>query len=1265
MKPVQLELINFGAYRHAIVNFESLEADPLFLIGGNTGAGKSTLFDGMTMALFDTGCGERKSDEMRSTFATIEDPLTQMTFYFRHGEHLYRVKRTIQQERKTLRGNRTTIHKPTAHLAIVDAINGTEITSIATLHKEVSHEISELLGFNADQFKQVILLPQNEFRKFLNAESGDKLETLKNIFGITLFEKFSRNLSERHSEAKKEFEQLAAQLDAQFESEIWSFEEKEQLLLGNIQDKAARVAKIIQEHELKYLATDNLYKNAQSRLVDANKALEEGSIISTYFDHLEKAQKRYKTEITEQQAQFANWLHTKDRLIFANDLKEHISKLDEITLREIEIKNDQKEKENALSDKQILWDQAILKYTKLEHSRPEIEKLVQEKEEWRLLKEQAKIKNTLVIDQKQAQMKVKLIKKEQTSLKEEIEVLQNSLRKLKMEEIPPLEMASHTNRVKEFKRIISVEFAKLDKEKEQLEQQIKSDKKDREEKEQTLKQEHQKVTDLQSNVEKSIKNRQNIVRKQNDSEEQLAVLENEKTAESELSKQQHKIVDFERIAKVELFKMTKEEEELSDQLEKEIDIKNDRKRQLEISQDSLSESIKNLESSKKDRRMLMVAQLRSELKSGHACDVCGATEHPFVCESIETVIANPKALKKIMEEVEKLQAEVAKLEASIVKEKERLLENDEKIKKLTNLLQCKTKAREDYYRQLMCNFSDIELPAVYDQEALNQVCKTLNDQFDKLSNKNQSIIENIITLTTKIKGLDDDLRSTDIELTKLETQVTASKVRIEDIEKNVFASDKSIDQLEEKLLTKNSDQQTNYKNLVEEFSSLVKKFPDNYDPVYLQRVVNDWKVKLKEKNKQNEKIREEIAMLEVDQEQLNDKMKVCELGLKEKETELKMTCQSLEKLEREYPDLKTYSVYESKIAMVDKRVEDFESNLDRFAQIEKTTKEAIAELTGQTSEIQKQLANLKEEGIRLRNHLSCSLANERALITQESELRLYLERLDELEVLQQEISNHLALKNQLEIDIQNLELKISNFKKPDMDNLNEKQISSQEVLTVATQNKVRAKTRLDQAKGVHGKIIQLMDVQKDSLVKYRELSDLHQVMNADRGSKINLETYVIQVYLEKVLDYANSHYLNLLTGGRYQLSLSENVRDGRKASGLNIDVYDLITGNTRSTKTLSGGETFICALAIALSLSEVVKNEANGTAIEALFIDEGFGSLDQEMLASAMEALEKIGENRMVGVISHVTEMKDRIAQQLIIKKMGDGSSVVEMLSLV
>nr|WP_236671888.1 SbcC/MukB-like Walker B domain-containing protein [Enterococcus sp. BWB1-3] len=134
----------------------------------------------------------------------------------------------------------------------------------------------------------------------------------------------------------------------------------------------------------------------------------------------------------------------------------------------------------------------------------------------------------------------------------------------------------------------------------------------------------------------------------------------------------------------------------------------------------------------------------------------------------------------------------------------------------------------------------------------------------------------------------------------------------------------------------------------------------------------------------------------------------------------------------------------------------------------------------------------------------------------------------------------------------------------------------------------------------------------------------------------------------------------VLTNSRYQFELNKEKNSFRSQTGLEINIYDDNAGASRSARTLSGGESFIAALALALSLAEVIQEQAGGVLIEALFIDEGFGSLDEEALEMAIEALETIeNEGRMIGIISHVTELKSRISQQMRINTNGVGQSSV------
>lgn len=162
--------------------------------------------------------------------------------------------------------------------------------------------------------------------------------------------------------------------------------------------------------------------------------------------------------------------------------------------------------------------------------------------------------------------------------------------------------------------------------------------------------------------------------------------------------------------------------------------------------------------------------------------------------------------------------------------------------------------------------------------------------------------------------------------------------------------------------------------------------------------------------------------------------------------------------------------------------------------------------------------------------------------------------------------------------------------------------------------------------------------------------------------KVMLETYVQMAYFDRILIRANTR-LMVMTGGQYELERRRGAANNRSQSGLELEVLDHYNGSRRSVRTLSGGESFLASLALALGLSDEIQSAAGGVQLDAMFIDEGFGSLDEEALRQAVRVLNGLAESRrLVGIISHVAELKDQIDRQIVVTKERSGGSCAKLI---
>lgn len=203
----------------------------------------------------------------------------------------------------------------------------------------------------------------------------------------------------------------------------------------------------------------------------------------------------------------------------------------------------------------------------------------------------------------------------------------------------------------------------------------------------------------------------------------------------------------------------------------------------------------------------------------------------------------------------------------------------------------------------------------------------------------------------------------------------------------------------------------------------------------------------------------------------------------------------------------------------------------------------------------------------------------------------------------------------------------------------------------------QAQSHLDRGAEGRERIVQADTRWREAERQYQLAKDLYDVVRGENRFKISFERYLLIEFLDRILQAANLR-LQTISGGQFYLARSDRLEKHGRQSGLGLDVYDNYTGQYRDVKTLSGGEKFNASLCLALGMADVIQAYEGGISLETMFIDEGFGSLDEESLGKAIDTLIELQRTgRMIGIISHVQELKQAIPAVLEVKKSAEGFS--------
>lgn len=1141
MKILKIIIQNLATIENAEIDFSSgpLKNSPLFLICGDTGAGKSTITDAVCLSLygltprFDSTSQEtiylenstiNKTSDARHIMRHGTSKALAATVFEAQGK-IYKaeweVHRAGQKFSGTLQPAKNTLY----------VIKSSQEEVITDKQKEFSSEIEKLTGLNFDRFIRCVMLAQNQFSKFLFAAADKKSEILQMLTNTDIYEKISLRIYEKYKNCKTEIEFKDNSL-----KEIQLLSDDEILKLSDEKKNCVSLSEKLKNQ----IQTVQNKINWKKTFIELDKTLKQ------------KTLEKEKAETVQKQSSLERLLE-KQLEVSLRDFSPVKNKLSEV-------KNEKKLFENDFQELQLEFVKCFKAYNSLREEKNALEKTLNDLE----IKYSEFSRNKNLYDNIQAVDSL-FDNFSGVNLK-----INNELSKISQTENKILSSEKELEK-------LSSDFLLLEKEKANLKDNL--DKITLEISKVNLKE----ITDEEIKLDEKIKYVLGAEKIFNDYDNNFQNLENIETQLKE-----NKLV-----------------------IEKNKDIlKNFYSQRDKIKIEF--ETLKSLFEAQQLMANKNVEQLRKTLKAGQKCPVCGSTEHPFASYTDEIIQTQLNDIKNRRDEKEKelinsenkiaaKNAENSSLELSVKKLEPEVEPYKEKISALTVRLK---KAVDFFSKAENLQLNSPEelkeklpvLKSVFEERKLQ--ITTLRRHFDALSLKEKNARENFETANQKVENLKNQKQ-------QLENSISVLKNSL-----NEFLNFKQNLLLERQdILNKLKTYFPKEKSiaLIEENSSVFKQKVDDSYKIFksLENSIEEKKPLLADYSRifsQSERI-----------ELLRDSFKNVEISSqKDFEGDYSLLPQKITELEVKQKNLSSYQ----------KELSDKENALNEEfnALILKTN----AENPDWNLTLESAL-KLLEYPLEYRERLSQKLSEiDNSVLT----------AVQSVSDAKENLENHLKKPFSTEEDLTRLENNYETLKKQDEEFFN--QLS-----------KIAVKLETDK---ISRKKYQQILKEKEELNKFLEdWSVLNQAFGSFDGKKLRVyaQTYTLQILLK------NANYnLNKLTD-KYVLTCQND--------SLAIIVNDLEMGVERPTSTLSGGESFMVSLCLALGLSDMMQN---GIQSQILFIDEGFGTLDENSLNHVITMLEKLkNQGRQVGIISHVKELQERIPAKIRVQKTtGDNTkSTVEV----
>ena len=1164
MRPIRLKIKGLNSFiDEQEIDFNKLTERGLFGIFGPTGSGKSTILDGITLALY--GDLPRKS----TNYINMNCNSLNVSFEFSISDgktKTYRVEREFKTDKKTGR--------PKSGKCKVLDITQVNPIILADSVKEVTRTCENIIGLGMNDFTKTVVLPQGSFSEFLKISGKDRREMLERLFNLQEYgENLEKKLSAKSKVIEKKLDIIKGKLSSYEDINFANLEIKENEFKNNEKNIKQKGSELLEINET-YEEAKEIFQ-LKSEL---NSYENERNIISIEAKDIEN--KRGKIDNIEKSLRILNFIENYNMVL--NELNEKNKNLEDYNLEFENIKN---KKNNILKVYNEFLEKKQESVPRLKIKAERLDGELKNRKALRVLEEEINRLNEIIkflkIDKEKSITQVNKTINEIDDINLNIKSLEKKYDSLKVDR----------NLKKEIEEALRLENDYLS-----LGKDIDESLKDIDSLEKSIKLCEDKKISLQDGRDKNLK----------ELKEYEFLLENlNKNCPAEDKDLLNKKVLLENIKiKQEKFSDFKKKIDLNNNKILEI---NDKLSELNKEKHNLKKFIDLLEKEVDDFKIQSLAlKIREKLIEGDICPVCGSTHHDIeIFQKLDLSLLESKNSKLLgnKDELLEKEREIAKLEERII-----AINNESK------------------------NFKD-EIKSLGEDFSENIICE-LQKEIYILENDIKRYKEEKLNLENKLNDIKDIDRDLNNDIKILNVNLENSRNNLDDkIQKRKISLEKF----------------NSLNNLIEEKRSTLKidDFKEYYkDLIEKENKREELESCIKDKRAFKEKKESERDIKNKEKEEIINSLASNEAALKEKENQKNNIKNNLN---QEFTQLENINSIEKILIQTNEEIKNINEYFEKYIDEKNCIEEKFEEINNKLNKASLKVKALEDKEKSIKEELELNLQKEN--FTNIDEVEEFLKEKHTLKELKDYVKNYDDKMKVLEVNIDNVLKKLKN-----------RDICNEELESIKI-NKEKVQCELDSLKDVNLILKQEIKNLKEKIEKFKTIMSEKKKIKHDEIIINDLKKlfsgrkFVDYIATERLKYVAleASKRLKEITNNNYSLEINKDgmfiMRDFKNG------------GCIRDVSTLSGGETFLTSLALSLALSSGLQLK-KAVPLELFFLDEGFGTLDDDLLETVVSSLEKIQHEKLkIGIISHVESIKNRVPVKLIVTpaESGMGGSKVKI----